>query len=306
MMQKVYQNTYFNISAYHSEDSAGGLFRDRLAYKYTPCAFVAPKVGQVYILPQFGLTNALTQSPLATRAWVAQECFLSPRILRFTSDQLFWESTELYACETFPRGLPDVYDNATSWYYRTCMSFDQPQQEGKPDNHEIWGRLCQDYSRSKPSYISDKLIAFVGIVGEFQTRLPQDTYLAGLWKGDLISGLLWKAAALNGRPITPNGSKEGFADSYITATMPEYYRAPSWSWLAKDCGITWQTKQRHSAQQMLDIIDTPHIDLVKEMIVLELCAADTSSSEDIFQLLNGPRQGTSSRSSSTENPVTSY
>jgi hypothetical protein len=263
MMQKVYQNTHFNISADHSENSEGGLFQDRLAYKYTPCPFVAPKVGQVYILPQFGLTNPLTQSAISTRAWVTQERFLSPRVLHFTSDQLFWESEELYACETFPKGLPDVYDKSSSWYYRTRAGPDETLHQNKPGNYEIWGRICQDYTRSKLTYTSDKLIAFAGIVGEFQTRLPHDTYVAGLWKNDIINGLLWKAAAFNGRPFTPNGSKVEFADPYITATMPDHYRAPSWSWLAKDCGIAWQVLQRHSAQQMVDIIDT-HVDLVND------------------------------------------
>jgi hypothetical protein len=263
MMQKVYQNTYFNISADHSENSAGGLFKDRLAYKFTPCPFIAPKVGQVYFLPQFELTNVLTQSPIATRAWVTQERFLSPRVLHFTSDQLFWESEELYACETFVKGLPDVYDNSTGWPYRIRLGPGQTQQEGKPGNYEIWGRVCQDYSQCKLSFTSDKLIAFAGIVQEFHSRLPQDTYLAGLWKGDLINGLLWKAAAFNGRPVTPNGSSVPFADPYVTATIPAQYRAPTWSWLAKDCGIMWQTKQRYSAQCMVDIIDT-HVEFVKE------------------------------------------
>ncbi|KAH7071609.1 hypothetical protein FB567DRAFT_206966 [Paraphoma chrysanthemicola] len=51
MMQHVYKNTYFNISADHSENSHGGLFLPRLAYKFSPCAFNIPSIGQIHILP---------------------------------------------------------------------------------------------------------------------------------------------------------------------------------------------------------------------------------------------------------------
>jgi hypothetical protein len=263
MMQKVYQNTYLNISADHSENSRGGLFRDRLAYKFTPCPFDAPNVGRLYFLPQFDLIHPLTESPIATRAWVTQERFLSPRVLHFSTDQLFWESAELYACETFPQGLPQVYDDSTSWHYRNHTGFGHLPEKGKPGNHEVWGRVCQDYSRSRLTYTSDKLIAFAGIAGEFQTRMPNDTYLAGLWKNDLIPGLLWKATALNGWPIQPNGSRDDDPDPYITAAMPDKYRAPSWSWLAKDVGIFWQTRVRHSPHVMVEILDA-QVDYIDE------------------------------------------
>ncbi|KAF1918219.1 heterokaryon incompatibility protein-domain-containing protein [Ampelomyces quisqualis] len=260
-MRKVYQHTYFNISADHSENSDGGLFYDRLAYKYTPCAYNASNIGDVFVLPQFDLIHPLTESPIAERAWVIQERFLSPRILHFTTDQLFWECAGTYACETFPHGVPHVYDNSTSWHYRTPASLAQTAANDKPGAYEVWGRICQDYSRCKLSYLSDKLIAFAGIAGEFQSRFPDDTYLAGLWRGDLYSGLLWKATALDGWPTQPNGSHEHFADPYITAAEPETYRAPSWSWLGKDCGIAWQTLARHTPRALVEIVDA-HVHLV--------------------------------------------
>jgi hypothetical protein len=262
-MQKVYRHTYFNISADHSENSHGGLFHDRLAYKYTPCPYVAPKIGKVFFLPQFDMTNVLIESTIATRAWVTQERFLSPRILHFTTDQLFWECAGLYACETFPRGAPHVYDNLTSWHYRMPLSLAQTSHEDKPAGYEVWGRICEDYSRARLTYTSDKLIAFAGIAREFQSRFPNDIYIAGLWNGDLITGLLWKAFALNGWPAQANGSHELYADPYITAAMPPRYRAPSWSWLAKDCAIFWQTQMRHSARAAVEILEV-HVDLVNE------------------------------------------
>jgi hypothetical protein len=262
-MQRVYRHTYFNISADHSENSHGGLFKDRLAYKYTPCPYEAPGIGKVFFLPQFDMTNTLIESPIAARAWVTQERFLSPRILHFTTDQLFWECAGLYAFETFPLGAPHVYDNSTSWHYRTPLNPTHKSYDDKPAGYEVWGRICEDYSRSRLTYTSDKLIAFAGIAGEFQARFPNDTYLAGLWSGDLISGLLWHAFALDGRPMQANGSHELHADPYITAAMPDTYRAPSWSWLAKDLGIFWETRVRHQARALVEILDA-RVDYVDE------------------------------------------
>ena len=143
------------------------------------------------------------------------------------------------------------------------MGPDRAQEPGKPGIYEIWGRVCEDYSRSKLTYTSDKLIAFAGIAGEFLSYLPDDTYLAGLWKGDLVVGLLWRAMALNGWPTQPNGSREIFADPYITAAKPEKYRAPSWSWLSKDVGIFRESRVRYSPRVMVDVLES-HVEYVDQ------------------------------------------
>ncbi|KAF2829178.1 HET-domain-containing protein [Ophiobolus disseminans] len=255
-MQQVYKHTYFNISADHSENSHGGCFVDRLAYKITPCPYSASDSGRIYFVPRFGLTRPLIESPIANRAWVSQERFLSPRILHFTAEQLFWECAGLYACETFALGMPHVYDNTTSMHYRA--SLDRAlvhQQDSSGQLHKIWGRICQDYSRAKLTYTSDKLVAFAGIVQEFRLRLSNDAYLAGLWKTDFTNGLLWKVMALDGWPIQPNGSHELHADPCITASVQEPYRAPSWSWLGKNCTIFWQTRVRDSPQDMMSVLE---------------------------------------------------
>lgn len=255
MMQGVYKHTYFNISADHSGNSDGGCFKDRLAYKITPCPYDDPKVGQVYLVPRFDLTRPLVESPLAKRAWVSQERFLSPRILHFTEEQMFWECASLYACETFPHGMPIVYDNTTSQHYRVSLDRTLAHQGDKSLVYSIWNRICDDYSQAKLTYTSDRTIAFAGIVEEFRSRLPHDTYLAGLWKDDLVSGLLWRVMALDGWPIQPNGSRELHADPCITASIPDAYRAPSWSWLGKNCSIMAQTQAHREPQDLMKVLE---------------------------------------------------
>jgi hypothetical protein len=299
MMEHVYKNTYFNISADHSESSYGGLFTNRLAYKFTPCSRTMPMAGDIHILPQADFTSPLTQSPISQRAWVIQERYLSPRVLHFTSDQLFWECTTINACETFPEGMPDVYGYAFQPYkalsdeivlkgsherffiyqgieslYRTCLQFltyllhvfnIQLPGAKKSDDLEyrrVWGRMCEDYSAARLTYTSDKLIAFSGMAKDFRSRRPNDTYIAGMWKEDLVDSLVWSVRALDGRPLQSNGSRVEFADPYITASQPTQYRAPSWSWLSKDCSIFW-SKIRHSSRPLLEVLDAS-IDLVDE------------------------------------------
>jgi hypothetical protein len=236
MMEKIYKNAYFNISASHSKDTTGGCFAERLAYRVAPCSYEAPRIGWViFVSDKF--TYPLDYSALSGRAWVVQERFLSPRVLHFTADQLFWECAELFACETFPEGLPTCYDDQSSWHYRANMSLASIHQRDKPPPYEIWGRICASYSMGKLTHLSDKLIAFSGIAREFQSRLPWDKYLAGMWKGDLVSGLLWSVLMVDGMPVQANGAKDDGALPYITASPTPKFRAPSWSWLSIDCSI---------------------------------------------------------------------
>ena len=83
-----------------------------------------------------------------------------------------------------------------------------------------WLRLMNEYSRRQLSHSSDRLQAIQGIATEFQHRL-KDNYLAGLWEGDLVRSLVWRTF-------------------YEDASVPDYSRAPSWSWASLDSGIFWE------------------------------------------------------------------
>jgi hypothetical protein len=261
MMEHVYKNTYFNISADASENSHGGLFNNRLAYKFSPCSLTMPTVGKIHILPRSDFTNPVAQSPISQRAWVIQERYLSPRVLHFTSDQIFWECSSFIACETFPMGIPNVYAYAFQ-PYKSLSDNVALRGSHEPDYPRVWGRMCEDYSAARLTYTSDKLIAFSGMAKDFRSRRPSDTYLAGMWKEDLVDSLVWSVKALDGRPLQSNGSRDTYASSYITASPPEHYRAPSWSWLSKDCCIFW-SKIRHKSHHLLKLLDAS-IDLVDE------------------------------------------
>lgn len=62
-----------------------------------------PRLYKAFV-QNFWIQSVLDQT-LNTRGWVLQERLLSPRILHFTKQQLFWECRETNACESFPEGL---------------------------------------------------------------------------------------------------------------------------------------------------------------------------------------------------------
>lgn len=59
------------------------------------------------------------RAPVNIRAWVVQERLLAPRVLHFGQTQVIWECRELSACELYPHGLPDAYQE---WMLHERMS----------------------------------------------------------------------------------------------------------------------------------------------------------------------------------------
>jgi hypothetical protein len=113
LMNKVYLHSYCNISATDAEDNTKGLFLSRRPQNLGPWNV---KVNLTGIEPDIGLVDCMMtdaflwwrnirDSPLNQRGWVLQERPLSPRILHFCRNEMFWECREHAACESLPGGL---------------------------------------------------------------------------------------------------------------------------------------------------------------------------------------------------------
>ena len=249
LMTDVYSNSSLNIAADASVDSEGGLFRDRHAeiIQY----FIVPLKEEKgrYILYINGWPNNVEEAPLRGRAWVVQERFLAPRTVHFSQDQLHWECQKLTSSE----GLPDHFDLGRAHQFTLqksalqlpeLASTTKPQHDARSKEllYRLWYQLVETYSSAALTYPSDKPIAIAGLAGAFQRylRLDPSDYVCGLWRPDLISGLLWCCA----------GGKRTYDD-----------RIPTWSWLSLDPGsVCWylvdQLEWRESAQ-ILDVNATP-------------------------------------------------
>ena len=232
LMDKVYRYSVCNIMAEAAINCHGGLFFGRdpqrlgiftldekqtssLSHRSSLC------VTQDYISSK---SDKGKSSPLYSRGWVCQERWLAPRQISFHSNQAFWECSKVKVCEAFP-SWEDKVDHAgnPSSQRRT------PQPCNKslalPHIHTVdqrdmssfsWRALVESYTTCTLTEEQDKLIAIQGLVNIYKSLLADD-YLAGLWRKQLPSGLIWS---------TRNGLQANGEPAY----RPDAYRAPSWSW----------------------------------------------------------------------------
>ena len=232
-MGQVYGNSLCNIAATGASNDEGGCFRDRNASLLQPCTIKSEWDNRnnrtwKIIHSRFWDTH-MNQAPLNRRGWVMQERWLSPRVLHYGRDQLLWECRELDACETYPDGLPKPLRNALSGFklgseFMTPLQYSQQggNTESPPDlaHRSIWGSIVDKYSTTSLTKGEDKLVAISGIAKRMQGLLD-DEYLAGLWRKNLPSQLLW---ALEHNELLTD----------LPLTRPRLYRAPSWSWASVD------------------------------------------------------------------------
>jgi hypothetical protein len=83
--------------------------------------------------------------------------------------------------------------------------------------HRLWGRLLQRYTRTNLTKSEDRLIALAGLASRM-ALFTKSTYVAGLWRNNLASNLLWKSKSLS-RPF------------------PIDYLAPTFSWASVDSPV---------------------------------------------------------------------
>ena len=227
-MKHIYQNYFLNVAALNAVDVAGGLFADRnsnaVRLLKVQLQWSRELKGDYRWVDHLSHIEDL-KAPLMKRAWVFQERLLSPRVLYFGRSQMYWECQTLDGCETFPENIPDVvHVKSTKRLLQDENSF-----------FRAWGGIVRQYSIGKLTHISDKCIAFAGIVEEAQA-LTGSGYIAGFWRHNLEQQLLWGVL----RRLSKN--------------RPQSYLAPSWSWLSVD-SVICVYDYRRCTRVILDILD---------------------------------------------------
>lgn len=217
MMWEIYTNSYINLSATASTGPIEGLFRSRSSLTTKACfakvndnhPCFEPGEYQCYVDKEW--KQDVDDAPVNKRAWVLQERLLSPRIVHFAEKQVYWECHELRASEKFPAGLPSRYEVSTQrQFLRTKLDSKDSEKTLR-----TWDSVVKTYSKSRLTYVSDKLIAISALARQVsKSTSDSNVYLAGLWRNRLIDQLLWFPATLTSRSLE--------------------YRAPSWSWVCID------------------------------------------------------------------------
>jgi hypothetical protein len=213
-MAEIYENAFITVAATWSNDSNGGCFaRAREDYKIH-------KLGETGLYAQkeppefpkgFGEEN---EWPLLKRGWVLQERHLSPRIIHYARDQLFWECNSSFLSNCGKNNWElhiHGQDNLCRYNY-------PPLKRGTHSNlHKSWRLLIETYTQLNFTKESDLLPALAGIA-QHQMRLRHgDTYVAGMWRNSLLEDLIF--VHYRGRRSNTN--------------------APTWSWAAWEGPITF-------------------------------------------------------------------
>ncbi|KAG8531668.1 uncharacterized protein KY384_003300 [Bacidia gigantensis] len=241
-MGEIYHNAFCTLAATAAKNGDHGLFFDRDPRRILPCAIpVVHKQGErrhSFCVDHNDWSNNISKAPLNDRSWVLQERLLSPRVLHFAADQLYWECSGLEASEAFPRGFPAGFGEQ----FKQLLPYSgvpriQGQAAALRGTYKIWDQVIKMYSSGKLSRSTDRLIALSGIAHKLQrTIIANDTYLAGLWKEDLAFGLLWDVEV----PHEPEPHSE--------------FVAPTWSWAARSGTLPCEEEPWASAVRVVTIV----------------------------------------------------
>ncbi|EMD65158.1 hypothetical protein COCSADRAFT_181104 [Bipolaris sorokiniana ND90Pr] len=241
-MEQVYRSSFCNIAAADSADGAGGLFRQREARDVVPATLDLDDVSHIlgkrrWVVIRGDLWDqGLLEKPLYKRGWVYQERMLAPRILHFSKHQIFWDCTEMSACETLPAGLPLPLDQQSArdrhWRGRLQESTRGTKLlSGVNDDSldDLWRSTVRDYTSLDLTNQTDKRMAIWGVVKRLR-EIRSEEYVAGMWEGALEEQLGWRVV-----------------DCTTSKRPSELNINPTWSWtsmqgtvLNPDRSARWQ------------------------------------------------------------------
>jgi hypothetical protein len=138
IMGSIYRYAYVTIASTGSADSSGGCFHTRNPLGLHPCTIATSQAQQLVVTPISDpeVFDEIEESPLNQRAWVFQERLLSPRILHFGENLLFWECNAVTASEINTTGT--TYRQMRNQVTRIRRQHDI-QREREPE------RVCVTY-----------------------------------------------------------------------------------------------------------------------------------------------------------------
>jgi hypothetical protein len=229
-MASIYENGLFTIAATWSKDSNGGLYSKCASIhqpqRLTACGLYA-RLRQPLLFHEANHSISNNgEMPLLSRGWVFQERLLSPRVIHFTKNQLFFECNRVILSEC----------GSQDWRMKKHGKLRQYQLRSSPikfrpkDTSLSWQLIIAQYTSLQLTRHTDILPALAGIVEREMALRPNDAYIAGMWKSTLLDDL-----AFHG-----NGHR----------TSGKY---PTWSWVFLDGAIRFRSYERSSTLELVNI-----------------------------------------------------
>jgi hypothetical protein len=243
VMEAIYRNGYLNISARAASNSTVGCFFNR---PLEPTACHIPwtcsdccTTGSIYVRSPERKAGGVREMPCDRRGWIFQEQLLSPRVIYYGLDQLYWE-----CCEATLRQDGRLDDDALYRFgnfpnLKVALGLSAiPSSTYKVDSrfHSWWALLVEEYTRRSLTFASDKLPAISGVAKAYE-NVTMKSYVAGIWREELPQALAW------------------FKRSRDPVEVSELQ--PSWSW-AKMSGklnfaSVWPRELEEAACSVVDI-----------------------------------------------------
>ncbi|KAK4448441.1 heterokaryon incompatibility protein-domain-containing protein [Podospora aff. communis PSN243] len=254
-MASIYQNSFLVISATKSADAYGGLYSELPSDCQSRNVTVRNDNGTLETVHVRRALDHHHQSgggqeygqmllPIFTRGWVFQERFLSARVLYFGPEELAWECLEASACQCIEA---EEFNHAAGVFV--------PGQTNPKQHYSVCSlEVVVSYrlGNNLEATHDDIFPAISGLAKEFQGEIKSD-YCAGLWKTDLLDGLLWTPVF---PPLQTDGPHEPLDEavqrwseeaSHWVTPRPTSWRAPSWSWASVKMPVEFMDVEfRHS------------------------------------------------------------
>ncbi|KAL3257175.1 hypothetical protein ABHI18_007041 [Aspergillus niger] len=234
-MSRIYRHATVTIAATSAETADDG-FLDKRA-PYFGCPFPWRRRShrgsvnddfRAYPVVFRSYTNEFNKEPSrysrwATRGWTFQEELLSKRLLYYTKEEMIWKCRAVTFREPgeepvtslieLPQPLPVPLPKPDELYAANDM----------PDPYRNWYLLLEKYLLRDLKFDRDRLPAIEALAEFFHAQFGEQ-YCAGLWRGDLLFGLLWS-----------------IHQRYAPVGDSSKQRKPSWSWIGADTyvGLKW-------------------------------------------------------------------
>ncbi|KAL3425070.1 hypothetical protein PVAG01_04351 [Phlyctema vagabunda] len=220
LMHEVYGNARFTLCASSSESATEGLLKEREAWSpmTKPCRLYDQWIASFDV----SLNDIRANSPLANRAWTLQEEFLSPRILYWSAQRMYWSCSITHHVELVKSRTPSSIAYYQPPRERSMFSEVQVSQRflkscrkgQRRVLHESWLDVIESYTRRELSHAQDRFPALSGLASRYYLAQKGDEYMAGLWRKTFAEDLTW-------RVTEPKLTEKGKSLREI---------APSWSW----------------------------------------------------------------------------
>ena len=283
-MNKIYGGSTVTLVVASSNSVTNGFLKDRKLL-YIPISSSdnrdrestdTESPARVFLSPEWDRNEDKLNGPWSTRGWTMQEGLLPSRLLHYTSSQMIWKCGEE---QKFERGVTESLDDVVAkiltysddtsfgsgwlWKLETFMKFkrfpdylpsslDYPLLS-EPETFHLWYDLLEEYSQRRFTLISDRFVAISGLAELYGNTIRSHEYVAGLWKPDLIRGLIWYT---KGAKLIPRQSMDS-----MRAVNNAF---PSWSWASVGYEAVTNSHKNNSRSQALSRLEDVQIDLVDQ------------------------------------------